>query len=60
MVERKRNGDELREEFSVTGSTGNVRVPLFPNCSRSREHRYTLLSLTRHRPATACRVFFRI
>ncbi|OJA10466.1 hypothetical protein AZE42_05712 [Rhizopogon vesiculosus] len=39
MVERKRNGDELREEFSVTGSTGNVSTPS---------------SLTSLHPATAC------
>lgn len=24
MVDRRRNGDELREEFDVLGSTGNV------------------------------------
>ena len=27
MVDRMREGDELREEFSVLGSTGNVRLP---------------------------------
>jgi hypothetical protein len=61
MVERKRSGDELREEFSVLGSTGNVRVPLFFLRSlRSLEHRSTLSPLIRHHPATACRVFFHI
>jgi hypothetical protein len=26
MVDRRRDADELREEFSVLGSTGNVRI----------------------------------
>ena len=25
MIDRRREGDELREEFKVLGSTGNVR-----------------------------------
>lgn len=25
MIDRKREGDELKEEFKVLGSTGNVR-----------------------------------
>ena len=25
MIDRNRNGDELKEQFSVLGSTGNVR-----------------------------------
>ena len=28
MIDRNRNGDELKEEFSVLGSTGNVRRPI--------------------------------
>ena len=26
MIERRRNGEELQEEFSVLGSTGNVSL----------------------------------
>ncbi|KAJ8594642.1 hypothetical protein M405DRAFT_470179 [Rhizopogon salebrosus TDB-379] len=36
MVERKRSGDELREEFSVLGSTGNVytvTIDKTPSCN---------------------------
>ncbi len=29
MIDRKREGTELREEFSVLGSTGNVSARLF-------------------------------
>jgi hypothetical protein len=28
MIDRRREGDELHEEFKVLGSTGNVRVGL--------------------------------
>lgn len=38
MVDRRRVGSELREEFSVLGSTGNVR---------SFDIYYTALGLTR-------------
>lgn len=30
MVDRTRNGDELKEEFDVLGSTGNVSMSLHP------------------------------
>jgi hypothetical protein len=36
MVDRRRNGDELREEFSVLGSTGNVYTVVIdkkPSCN---------------------------
>jgi len=36
MIDRKRNGEELREEFSVLGSTGNVYTVVIdrrPSCS---------------------------
>ncbi|GJE85079.1 hypothetical protein PsYK624_011560 [Phanerochaete sordida] len=36
MVDRKRNGDELREEFQVLGSTGNVytvAIDKLPSCN---------------------------
>lgn len=35
MVDRKRTGDELREEFSVLGSTGNVSTLLFDRSTPS-------------------------
>lgn len=59
MVDRKRTGDELREEFSVLGSTGNVSALLFGRLTRLHQHRCILLSSIKHHPATACRVFFR-
>ena len=53
MIDRNRNGDELKEEFSVLGSTGNVRRFI----SREINHltfccRFTPLRLTTSPVAT--------
>jgi hypothetical protein len=60
MIDRNRNGDELKEEFSVLGSTGNVRSPVpwrtiffiikIP-------YRFTPSQLTTSPDATVCFIF---
>lgn len=55
MIDRHRNGDELKEEFSVLGSTGNVSSPVTPvslTADVRRMFRSIPSSSTRHRAAT--------
>ena len=57
MIDRHRDGGELKEEFSVLGSTGNVSGPMALvslTVHAPRMFRFILSSLTRHRAVTVC------
>ena len=57
MIDRHRDGGELKEEFSVLGSTGNVSgsvAPVSLTVHAPRMFRFILSSLTKHRAAIVC------
>lgn len=57
MVERKRNGQELKEEFAVLGSVGNVRTGLlFTEILTDRIARFTLSRLIIYHLVAVCYV----
>ncbi|KAG2063044.1 hypothetical protein BDR04DRAFT_1123527 [Suillus decipiens] len=45
MSQRKRTDDELREEFSVLGSTGNAHIDIGPDASKGNHCKHIVLAV---------------